>query len=66
MTPTEINKTNELMTLISKLETELKRLNERLNNAAKHSKMLEARIAKLESSKDTDGWRRDYSIKDIE
>lgn len=48
MTPTEINKTNELMGLIGKLEAEIKILNERLNNAAKHSKMLEERIAKLE------------------
>ena len=48
MTPTEINKTNELMTLISKLETEIKMLNERLNNAAKHSKMLEKRILIIE------------------
>lgn len=48
MTQTEINKTNELMGLIGKLETEIKRLNERLNNAAKHSKMLEARVKQLE------------------
>ena len=48
MTPTEINKTNELMGLIGNLEAEIKRLNERLNNAAKHSKMLEKRVDKIE------------------
>lgn len=48
MTPTEINKTNELMGLIGKLEAEIKRLSERLNNAAKHSKMLEKRILIIE------------------
>lgn len=51
MTPTEINKSNEQMQLIGKLEAELKRLNERLNNAAKHSKMLEARVKQLENQK---------------
>lgn len=51
MTPIEINKTNELMGLIGKLEAEIKILNERLNNAAKHSKMLEARVKQLENQK---------------